>query len=171
MAIELTSNALAKIVTAIGVAAVLQSGANLMKNSNVSNEVLFVTQTVGGIRTTVYHHPDASYATTANIISGGLVPANRISGSNITSPWGNVTVAPASILGTTNDGFVWSYPATVPLRDCKALVDGLAPFATTVTINATVVKAYGGLLQEPAVDAQCASLTGGILFGFSRVAT
>lgn len=171
MARELTSNAIALIVTAVGVSAVLQSGSTLFKSSNVSNEVMFVTHAIGAIRNPLYGHPDASYATTANIVSGGLVPANRISGGNVTSPWGNITIAPANVLGTANDGFTWSYPVTVPLRDCKALVDGLAPYATTVRINTTVVKAYGGLLTETAVDSQCASLTGGIIFGFSRVAT
>jgi hypothetical protein len=159
------------VVTAVGVAAILQSGTDLFKSSNVANEVMFVTSAIGTIRHPLYAQPDASYATTANIIAGGLVPANRISGGNITSPWGNITIAPANILGTANDGFTWTYPSTVPLRACKALVDGIAPYATMVRINATVVKAYGALLAETAVDTQCAALTGGIVFGFSRVAT
>ncbi len=150
MARELTSNAVALIVTAVGVSAILESGATLFKSSHVNNEILFVIQVVGDLRTTLYGHPDASYATTANVVAGGGVPKSRISGTTITSPWGPITIASANVLSTANDVFTWSYPATMPLRDCKALVGGLAQYATTVKVNTTVVKAHGKfVLKQP----------------------
>lgn len=172
MARELTSNGVAMIVSAVGVAAVLGVGASLMKSSNVSNEVMFVNQAVSSIRGTIGTHSDASYATTANITTAKLVPDNRISGANVTSPWGNITIASANVTGSANDGFTWAYPgANMSLRDCKALVDGMAQTSNTVTINSTVAKTNTGTLIETTVDAQCAALTGSITFGFSRVGT
>jgi hypothetical protein len=172
MARELTSNALAQIVTAIGVAAVIGAGVLLMKSSNVSNEVMFVNQAVSSIRGPLATQSDASYATTANVTTAKLVPDNRMAGANVTSPWGNITIAAANVTGNANDGFTIAYPgANMSLRDCKALVDGVAPSANTVTINATVAKTNTGTLTETTVDAQCAALTGSITFGFSRVGT
>lgn len=172
MAIEITSTSLARIVTAVGVGTVLIAGSLLMKGNNVQAEITVVSQAVAAMRNTVYAQSDASYATTANAIAGKIVPDNRISGSNITSPWGNITIAAANVTGSANDGFTWAYPgANMSLRDCKTLVDGLAPLANTVTINSTAAKTNGGILTETTVDTQCAALTGNVTFGFSRIGT
>jgi len=172
MARELTSNGIAQLITAIGVAAIIGAGALLMKSSNIDNEVMFMTQAVSDIRATLRNHPDASYATTANVLAGGAIPKNRISGTTITSNWGSITVAPANVTGNANDGFTWAYPgANMSLRDCKGLVDDMAQSANTITINSTVAKTNTGTLTETTVDAQCSALTGSITFGFSRVGT
>lgn len=169
MSRELIGNAMALMGSAAAIVAVVAAGSQVIKSGNIQNEQLFVSSTVTQLRGSLSNQSDASYATTANVIAGKLVPDTRISGSSIVSPWGNITIAAANVTGSANDGFTIAYPSTaMNARDCKGLVESVAAFANTVTVNATTVKSNGGTLTVTSVDTQCASLTGSITFGFSR---
>lgn len=168
---DLTSTSISGAISLAGVVAVYAIATSIFTSSRVSDETSFIDNTVSNIRATLINYPDASYVTTANVATDSYVPNNRISGANITSPWGNITFAAANVTGAANDGFSIAYPlVNMPARYCKALAVNEASRANIVVINATTVKSASVALSETAIDTACGT-TGSLTFSYSRLGT
>lgn len=168
MSIELTGTALARTVSVVGTIAVVGSGMWMYAGSSIDSEVAFIRQTVPEIRSMIINDNNAVNATTANVVAAARVPTERVNGVNMTSGWGNITIAPANVTGAANDGFAWSYPAALSTRQCNNMVDNIASMANTITVNGTVVKANAASLQTATKITQCATSPATVAFGFSK---
>lgn len=168
MSMELTGTALARTIGVLGTLGVIGMGTWIYAGSSIANEAAFIRQSVPEVRSMIVNDNNAVNATTANAVNSGRIPADRVNGTNITSGWGNITIAGANVTGSANDGFTWTYPAQFSTRQCNELVDMIASMANTVTVNGTVVKANAANINTATKITQCATAPASVAFGFSK---
>lgn len=169
MSDQLIGASLAKTIGVAGVIAVLGSAALMMKGSSVQDETLFLTTTlVPEARAMIRNDTNTSNATGANLVAQGRIPTSRVSGTNVTSSYGTVTVASANVTGAANDGFTVAYPAALGTKECNDFAQGLAQFANTITVNSTSVKANGANINSTTLATACGTAPASITFGFSK---
>lgn len=165
---DLMGVSMAKAITIAGVVSVISMGVWLTQGNTVSNEVDFQIQTVPEIRKMISNDADAAAATTANVIASGRLPTSRVSGANITSKWGNITIAAANVTGNANDGFTLAYPAALNTRECNDMVDQVAGFANTISVNGASVKANNAAPVAATKLTQCGTTPAAVVVGYSK---
>jgi len=112
----------------------------------------------------------SNFATLTNTIvtSYKLVPDDMITGAGVIANRhaGAVTLAPVTV-SVANDSFSLSYGG-VPSRVCLKVVPQLAPQYLALSINGTVVKPVGGVLDEATAATQCDNAVNTLLFTASK---
>lgn len=127
----------------IGAAAVVFTVFQSAKPSaDASNEASNLTTLATNLKSTYGINHDFSGVSNANAILAKAVPAPMVSGTNIVSQWGAVTVAPVAADKTE---YTITY-AGVPTDTCAKFVSGVAGFFPTAigtTAGGTDIMANG----------------------------
>lgn len=153
------------LVIAVAVAAAPRIKANIQGNKDMAD----IPDIVGNVQ--AHYSLKTSFSTLTNTIvtSYKLVPDDMIVAAGTISNryGGTVTLAPATI-SVANDSFTISYGG-VPSRVCLKIVPQLAPQFLNASVNGTVVKATGGVVNDTTAATQCnSSETNTLLFTASK---
>lgn len=141
------------LVIAVAIAAAPRIKAHINGNKDMAE----IPDVVANVQ--AHYSLKSNYSTLTNNIvnSYKLVPDDMNGGAgSITNRYGGVvTLAPATIT-VANDSFTYS-TGGVPSRVCLKIIPQLAPQFLNASINGTVVKPTGGVLDETTAADRCNS--------------
>lgn len=146
-----------------GMAAVFFVAGVVMNRQAVTEEVNTLQTMAAGTQTKFRAQGNFTGVTPNVLIQNGIVPARKVSETNIQTRWNtNVLVAPANLNGTLGDSVTFTY--TVPRENCSNFVEaaeGTFPRIAVDGVNVKNVPGGANTLDVVALGAQCNAGAGG----------